>query len=148
MYDQTFIYKGRDVIDLAESEKDDQFEAATSRSQLEKADDRQIQDILKTEARYEGAISKPRDQESEIQIVDRMTDEIQSNSFASTVSKPIRSSFIDKVKGEIYQVRNSYNQDASMNPHTEEYKFTVEVASYVKNGEKYKKASLFDTVAY
>ena len=35
-----------------------------------------------------------------------------------------------------------------MNPHTEEYKFTVEVASYVKNGEKYKKASLFDTVAY
>lgn len=119
MYDQTFIYKGRDVIDLAESEKDDQFEAATSRSQLEKADDRQIQDILKTEARYEGAISKPRDQESEIQIVDRMTDEIQSNSYASTVSKPIRSSFIDKVKGEIYQVRNSYNQDASMNPHAE-----------------------------
>ena len=42
MYDQVFIYKGRDVDNLAECEQDLEIEAATSRSLSEKADDKKI----------------------------------------------------------------------------------------------------------
>ena len=59
MYDKTFIYKGRDVDQLAENEQDLEVEAATSRSLSEKAEDKKIQGILKSEARYEGAIGLP-----------------------------------------------------------------------------------------
>ncbi len=58
-YDKTFIYKGRDVDQLAENEQDLEVEAATSRSLSEKAEDKKIQGILKSEARYEGAIGLP-----------------------------------------------------------------------------------------
>ena len=75
-----FIYKGKDVDNLAEDEQDMEIEAATSRSQSEKDDDKKIQGILKTEARYEGAIGLPVGQKSEIQIVDSIADEIQSRS--------------------------------------------------------------------
>jgi|LauGreDrversion4_2_1035121.scaffolds.fasta_scaffold599636_1 hypothetical protein len=42
MYDKMFIYKGRDVDQLAENEQDLEVEAATSRSLSEKADDKKI----------------------------------------------------------------------------------------------------------
>lgn len=77
MYDKMFIYKGRDVDQLAENEQDLEVEAATSRSLSEKADDKKIQGILKSEARYEGAIGPPKDQKTEIQIVDQIADELQ-----------------------------------------------------------------------
>ena len=111
MYDKAFIYKGRDVENLAESEQDLEIEAANSRSLSERADDKKIQDILKTEARYEGAIGLPKGQKTEIQIVDSITDEIQSRSASKNtiVRSSIDSRFLEKVKDEFQIVRKSLN---------------------------------------
>lgn len=149
MYDQMFIYKGRDVDQLAENEEDLEIEAATSRSQSEKADDKKIQGILKSEARYEGSIGPPKGQKTEIQIVDSIADEIQSKNGSMSkkmlARSPSNNKFLEKVKEEIHQVRYSQGLEGSEGKDSH---FKLKVNDYAKNGVRIKRVSLLENVPY
>lgn len=150
MYDKTFIYKGRDIENFAESEQDLEVEAANSRSLSEKVDDIKIQDILKTEARYEGAIGLPKGQKTEIQIVDSITDEIQSKSASKNriVRSSIDNRFLEKVKDEFRIVKNSLSMKGEASKEANESHFKLKVANYAKNGVKIKRVALVENKPY